>query len=48
MPSRLNRCCIKMFEFSFEKNVQNWTKTNKKRAEEYMEKKVPIILGNRI
>ena len=29
-------------------NVQNWTKTNKKGAEECTEKKVPIIIGNRM
>ena len=39
---------LKCLSFRLSKmvNVQNWTKTNKKEAGEYMEKKVPIILGN--
>ena len=50
MASRLNGRCFSMLDFSFEKNGKciKLDKTNKKGAEEYTEKKVPIILGNRI
>ena len=50
MPSRLKGCYIKMFQFSFEKNGKftKLDKNDQKGAEEFMEKKGPIILGNRM
>ena len=51
MTSCLNGLYMKMFKFSFEKklNVQIWTKNEQENgAEEYMEKKVSIIFGNRM
>ena len=50
MASCLNGCLIKSFKFSFEKNCKFTTsdKNELKGAEEYTDKKVPIIFGNRM